>query len=138
MPADTVDTQAIADGAITPNKRSGGFKVGNFSAGASNGNFSVTGVGFKPKMVEFEWVSSSSNGLIGSGGMDEDGNQWARSTYVQGNAQNTEAATNRCFITTGSTGINRAAEFVSMDTDGFTINFLQSVSNTDIGYKAYA
>lgn len=116
-----------------------GFKVGSFSAGGSTGNVSVSGVGFKPRIVHLYWLlDGSSNVNSADGFMDESGGQFARASFVSlsANQSNTIAMTNRCFVTPGGTGTTREASFVSMNANGFTISFNKAISNTTIGYIA--
>ena len=54
LPADTVTTTAIADGSVTPAKRSGGFKIVTIPPATlgTTGTKTVSGVGFTPKYIE--------------------------------------------------------------------------------------
>jgi hypothetical protein len=121
--------------------------VGSFSLNGSTGNQAITGVGFQPKVVLF---LNSNNA---TGGYQDGASQMigmATSSSARGvhssfdeDAQATmdvqrSGSTSLCIQRIDDAGANvQAADFVSMDSDGFTIN----VSTTDgvqptIGYVA--
>lgn len=92
-------------------------------------------------MVEFTWLPAD-NGNVDStaeGVMDESGNQWGTSTNNNTtNASNQISSTSACIYlcTNGGASALLTATFVSMDSDGFTINVSVAASQT-VGYKAY-
>ena len=144
LPANSVNGQAIADGSVNPAKRSGGFKVGTIpgSTFGSTGNKSITGVGFKPKYVEFEVIFSSSTTSLrtGKGWMDESGGQGMAATATNGSSvSSTALATARCigWLSVGAATRVMGASFVSMDNDGFTINVNETASSFDVVYRAF-
>ena len=124
----SVTTAKLDDGAVTPDKRSGGYAIGTFSVSAT-GNIVVTGIGFKPKFVRLIASNASSDAYAESneGSFDEDGNQRYLSTRVAGASSNfTRSGTNSAlgyWSTPGGT-ITRYMNltYVSMDADGFTVN----------------
>lgn len=138
------DGTGIADAAITPAKRSGGFYVGTMVVSAS-GNQSVTGVGFTPKLVEFHGVldggnQSTSNFGFGQGFMDSSGRQWSHWGNVteSGDASGAGNWTTACFATGDpNADVDVAFAYVSMDADGFTVNVSSAENATRIGYVAY-
>ena len=141
--ANAITTVKVANEAINPAKRSGGYKTGTIpgSTFSTTGNKAITGVGFRPKMVRFTVVPTTSNTTLigGNGSMDEDGDQfsfllWATSTTA---ARRGFSASCIGFMDT-STTTGMAASYVSMNTDGFTINVSTANGTFDIGYEAFA
>ena len=122
--------------------------TGSFAASASTGNQAVTGLGYKPDIVIFfitlqTAAGQSNNNSQYSMGVMHSSGQWA----IGGKAQNAQATmntarffqNNRCIAVqaTVSTALIWEASYVSMDSDGFTIN----IDVTDgslflIGYMA--
>jgi hypothetical protein len=106
--------------------------VGNFTTNTSTGNQSVTGVGFQPKVVIFVTGNATATGLtndasaLSLGVAESSSARWAMSLYAQDNTP--QAVDDRRFTTTSCITINNngsvtvAADFVSMDADGFTVN----------------
>jgi hypothetical protein len=104
-------------------------QVGVFTCPATIGNYSVTGLGFKPKSVAF--FVSKAPGLqthfcCCQGVMDQAGNQcsmtWAG---VWSNTFKGDSRQDKCIYTINSSGISQVtASYVSMDDDGFTLDFL--------------
>lgn len=139
-----VTTAKIADEAVTPAKRSGGFQIGSMAGSTlgTAGNVSVTGVGFIPKLVRFTVLASASgtNQNEGSGAMTDSSQFWTTSasntsgTAVR--AAGTDAAI--AWIPATSTTPSFKASYVSMDADGFTINVTTANTSFDIAYEAYA
>lgn len=116
---------------VTPAERSGGYKVGVIAASVFNttGIKSITGLGFKPKMVRFTTLTDGSGySNFGHGSMDETGGQFAIGGGAWGGAgagQNVISSTSRCILfnkwqTTTTPFIS--ASYSSMDADGFSIN----------------
>ena len=107
--------------------------VGVFTCPATTGNYSVTGLGFRPKSVKF-WVSKGpglqTHFCCCQGMMDATGNQnsmtWAG---VWSNIFKGDSRVDLCMYTINSAGTSQVTgAFVSMDADGFTVNF--TVVNT--------
>ncbi len=125
---------------MTAVKRSQVVKAGIMSGvGGSLGNVTVTGVGFKPKSVEFYWVVDSPTQAASIFGYaDNTGTQVARGSLGTGTA--VIANNSRCLLTptSNSNTTTREATLVSFNDDGFTINFTKSQSATDIGWVARA
>lgn len=103
-------------------------RIGYFVCPEIIGNHSITGLGFKPKSILF-WVSKNA-GLQThfcdcQGMVDDSGNQncmtWAG---VWSNIFRGDARTDLCMYTINSAGNSQVTgSLVSMDNDGFTINF---------------
>lgn len=135
------DGTGIADGAITPAKRSGGFYAGTISGAtmSTTGNKAITGVGFTPKLVTFHYLASSGATTASFGGH---GAMTATSQFTQCFGGNTSAAvrwsaTTRClsaFTSLSDSNPELQASYVSMNADGFTINVDVAV---DIGGNGY-
>jgi len=103
-------------------------RVGYFLCPSSTGNFSVVGLGFKPKILYF--YGSKTDGLqtwfhSSQGFADDLGNQNVSSFC--GNYSNTfrgDMKFDRCIYLFNAAGaIQAMATLVSMDNDGFTLNF---------------
>lgn len=103
-------------------------KVGYFINPTSIGNYSVTGLGFKPKAIEF--FISKNDGLRtwfceGHGFADSFGNQ--NCSAWTGNYSNTfrgDMKTDKCLYAFNAAGLIQVeATLVSMNDDGFTLNF---------------
>lgn len=115
-------------------------KIGSFASESSTGNKSYTGIGFKPRYVEL-WIaiSNSTEIRVGRGWMDYNGNQGAISWAGKDDTQVTYLSTGKCFeIRYAINGVLQiSAAYVSMDSDGFTINYTTALSSAyTIMYKA--
>ncbi len=102
--------------------------VGSFANPGSTGNASYTGVGFKPKVVLFCCMPADSTTTSGLhiGAMDSFGRQFyaAFRAATTGAAMANESNTTACVMTLNTAGTTaRKASYVSMDTDGFTLNW---------------
>jgi hypothetical protein len=103
-------------------------RIGQFTCPGLTGDFSITGLGFKPKIVKF-YVSKGpglqTHFCCCQGMMDEQGNQnsmtWAG---VWSNIFKGDSRIDKCMYTINSSGNSQVtAGFISMDDDGFTVNF---------------
>lgn len=128
---------------VTPAERSGGYAVGQFELTAT-GNKSITGIGFKPKMVEFFDLYGSGSAYMGVGVMDDKGNQFTKAIGIrvgQSDPQESYAYGNSCLVSmtiSGGASMVARAQYVSMDDDGFTINVTTWTQNDrTYGYIAY-
>lgn len=137
-----ISTAMLANEAVTPAKRSGGFKIGTIAAAdlGSTGNLAVTGVGFKPELVEFYLVYNSTAAIrFLYGSMTASSQTVHTHSTGAGDSYSVKCAEDRCFgwINAGSSSWNLSASFVSMDSDGFTVNVQDAASNFDIRYVAH-
>jgi hypothetical protein len=116
-------------------------KAGSFLGNGSTGNQSVTGVGFQPKVVLFRYNMGGADGtqsdsVIGFGVGISSSDRRSSGNYSNHNlSTSNNAAWNQdtyCIYT--PSGSSRA-DFVSMDSDGFTINWVTS-SQAKIQYLA--
>ncbi|MFQ5472739.1 MAG: hypothetical protein ACE5FA_07640, partial [Dehalococcoidia bacterium] len=98
---------------------------------STDSTWSTTGVGFKPDTVLFASsnrtvTGGAAGGSLSLGAMDNQGNQWA--IYIESlDAQSTSNAKTRqitdgCLMTTDG-ALDAEASYVSMDDDGFTLNY---------------
>ncbi len=106
--------------------------VGSFTCPAGTGNHSVTGIGFTPRYVDFK-IGASNTDYAGSGKMDYNGNQSSFAIDVDG-TNKIVCATDKVLQTTNY-GVENfvIAAYVSMDADGFSLNF----SVTSTAYAVY-
>ena len=118
-------------------------KVVSWTMRTSTGNQSVTGVGFQPDVVIHAHAgsghtsspsSTSQHGGFGLGAMDSQGNQWAMATFVVDGVSTSDTSryqrTNRCLVSVGGSQTEvKDATFVSMDSNGFTINYSNANSS---------
>jgi len=106
-------------------------KVVEWTIPTSTGNTSVDTIGFKPVVcihAHARYSSTVTDGIFGLGAMDYDGDQWANTIYSVDNALDMDTQrgqqTDSCiYEVTNSLGISREASWVSMDDNGFTVNF---------------
>lgn len=109
-------------------------KKGSFASNTSTGNQAVSSVGFQPKAVIFFWTRQSAAGFangqnFGVAWMDGSGNQWNSTVASDDNVSPTVTGRrqNSSFLISimsgGDRTIDGQAAYVSMDSDGFTINW---------------
>lgn len=115
------------------------IKVGTFTSSASTGNQSVSGVGFSPRFVFFfVGVGNSSTLTFGLGVMTAS-DQWAWGAHSTDTDSGGAAAlsTSACLIRANTAGTTLLeGSFVSMDSDGFTVNWTTAEART-VGYVAF-
>jgi len=114
-------------------------KIGSFNCPAGTGNYSVTGIGFKPRYVEFmtTWVIALLR--LGTGWVDYNGNQGATviASYIAGGTAYSSISSGKCIWLINQVGIDLLVGiYVSMDNDGFTVNFLTTNSIYKVNWKA--
>lgn len=115
----------------------------------SAGNQSVTGVGFRPDVVLHAYLThlltaspttSRDDAGLGLGAMDADGDEWATAMSVDSgaNPSNTQRGqqTDACLYAFNfSNHVTKEASWVSMDADGFTLNFSVASSHASQAYS---
>lgn len=107
---------------------------------STTGNKTVSGLPFKPSVVEFTPLYTTQTAVgFSSGGMTET-DQWA--TTTSGTISNVVrgSATNRCiWVVSAAAGATLVAgERVSINDDGFTINITSAeASSTQVAWRAY-
>lgn len=117
--------------------------VGNTTLNSSTGNQAITGVGFQPDYVGF------GNTKAGTSTAEENGNNFCHGgaisstsrfvTQQDGNNgnptdENGSQITTKCLRYTSAAAVSFEADFVSMDTDGFTINVSTASGTPAFGY----
>jgi hypothetical protein len=107
---------------------------------AATGNLAVTGVGFRPRVVEFTSTFVDTLTLFhGNGIAHADGTQWAAAAVLDGGGRRSVVTSARCILGYQSNGSAiYQASFVSMDDDGFTVNFDVANTNGRVGFIAHA
>lgn len=137
--ADAITTPKLASGSVTADKRSGGFYIGTINISSGTGNQSFTGVGFKPKLVKFTWSNQSTGTIAKAYGHMTDNGQYATSESYDASNRAYQVSVTRCFITTNTVGTwSRTYEYVSMDSDGFTINKVTNTGTPTLIVECYA
>lgn len=138
------DGTNIDAGAITPSKRSGGFKIGTIAAATlgSTGNKAISGLGFQPKLVRFamlQTISSGTNSIYGLGAMTS-ANQYTHCATIDATNRSRYSSKSACISGVGSGSATPfiLANYVSMDADGFTINVSTASNAFDWAYEAFA
>lgn len=127
LPANSVNGQAIADGSVTPAKRSGGFYSAAISLSAGTGVKNITGFGFRPKEVQFIMRSESGATALTciGGAVDNSGTifQYVTATGAAGASANTVSSNAACMVVVAASGTAvYRSEFVSFNSDGISIN----------------
>ena len=118
-------------------------RVVDWTMPTATGNRSVTGVGFQPDVVFHAHAghtftaaapANQAGGAFGLGVMDFDGDQWAFANWTLDNAATSD--TQRGQLTTAAVysfnnalTVQKRAAWVSMDADGFTLDFNNAASN---------
>jgi hypothetical protein len=117
-------------------------KVVQWVSGTTTGNVAVTGVGFQPVLAIHAYANylqttapsnSAARAAFGLGAMDMNGDQWAVSTYSLDAAATSDTqrsqVTDGCILSfSNALAVQKKAAIVSMDADGFTVNFSNSTS----------
>ncbi len=102
------------------------YKTGIFTSPTSTINKVVTGLGFKPRYIEFQLLYSDNQTSIvdGKGATDGSGHHSYAGTVADTPAAAMDVSIVSCLAATTSAGaLFQEAVFVSFDKDGFTINF---------------
>ena len=104
-------------------------KAGSFTASNSTGNQSITGVGFQPKVVLFRYNMQGSDASMGDSTIGFGVGVSSSDRRVAGDYSNgalstsSHSAWNQSSYVIYTPGGGYRADFVSMDSDGFTINW---------------
>ena len=119
--------------------------VGKFTMNSGTGNQSVSGIGFKPKVVIFYTnIKNTTEGAVPDAVMSmgvavSSTKRWCQATFCVDAAANSDTARyfddTKCFAQISASAVTGAADFVSMDNDGFTINVTTGLA-CEIGYIA--
>ena len=133
LPANSVNGQAIADGSVTPEKRSGGFKIIEHNFTGSTGTNKITGVGFKPKGFTCVGMTgdSSTQARQSHGMADESGTQSGHAFFMQSGSFASKRDTSAAFVASNASGGQTFRGVVtSWDDDGITVNVTNGGSFT--------
>lgn len=131
----------LDDGAVTPEKRSGGIAKGSFTSAV--GDYTVNTLNFRPTSVEFIASLTSSNNVssLSTGFMIEGGGQECVAIAASASSPastHSRSYDDRCIsllsYSGGSFGNFGIGTFVSMNDDGFTIN-MSSATTTNFTIK---
>lgn len=116
-------------------------KAGSFTGSNSTGNQSVTGIGFQPKVVLFRYNMAGSDGSLGDStiglgvGVSSSDRRVAGDYSNSGLSTSSHSAWNQSSYVIYTPGGGYRADFVSMDSDGFTINWV-TASPMAVSYLA--
>jgi hypothetical protein len=130
------------DASITPAKRTGGFKIGNFQSHATTGSKAFTGLGFRPKLLRFHAVLdtdlANGTGQIrechgAADGVINQASFFAFDPNAAVNLSHQKSGSDCIYIKDRAAASVYAANLVSFDADGFTLN----VSAADASYRVY-
>ena len=125
------------------------IKSGTLNVPGATGDQAITGVGFQPKAVLFYYTLQTSDGTavdfqwgIGAMTATGTGNQWAvsaNSADAAASSDNDSRTSNAACITyiNASASTVLAATCVSLDSDGFTINWSVVTSGVDVHWVAF-
>lgn len=128
---------------MTPEKLTGGFKIGVIPSATlgSTGSKSITGVGFKPRLVKFYSLvpASDTDMSYGNGAMDDSGSQFAVTISATGSYRGRNSSQTSAYILKSAASGSWVNNFsyVSMDSDGFTINVVTATSSVPVAFEAY-
>lgn len=115
-------------------------KVGSFDMNGSTGNQAVTGVGFQPKAVMFFGTidntteGAQSQAKLSMGCATATNERWACSVYDQDSLGATNSIAkeyiteSKCIIRNDASSVTLAADLVSLDSDGFTVNITTALA----------
>lgn len=119
--------------------RGGGYYIGTLTP-SGTGNLAVTGVGFKPRLVRFTVLPAASATANSSGGGAMTASAryaWSAASGSGGHSRSQSTTACLLLVSGGSSTAVQAADYVSMDSDGFTINF-SAQNGTQVAYEALA
>jgi hypothetical protein len=130
------------DGTTQTTARGSGVAIGSFSSPGSTGNYSVTGLSFRPRLVRLS-LNNTRSGSLGAyatsvcyGAMTSS-SQYAIEWYVSVLSRNFHFTDRviHCSDADATDPKVRAA-YVSMNSDGFTINFTTATTGWTVLYEA--
>lgn len=100
-------------------------------------------MGFKPKLVRFTIIPPSHvNALNAANGAMTEDSQYVAAIGANHNparaARYSSTSASVAYIDSGTGSLLASAKYVSMDSDGFTLNVTTASSSYDVAYEAYA
>jgi hypothetical protein len=128
-----VETLSIPDNLIK-------YKVGTFSSSSSTGNQRITGVGFRPRLLVLGMGSGAGDAIVAALGWGTSSTERVavfgfRSDDTNTGGVTTDTARIIQWTDVAATVVGRA-DLVSLDSDGFTLNWTVAQSRT-IAYIAF-
>jgi hypothetical protein len=117
------------------------YRRGSFTAVNATGNQSVNGVGFQGKAIRLWTTAQTAEGytfdlLFGMGCATSSSARWAVAEAIQAASARRMDNTKVLLVCETGTGAQTfAADFVSFDADGFTINITQSLAAVLVHYE---
>lgn len=135
------DGSGIGDGAITPDKRAGGFATGTLNGNSAT--VTISNLGFRPKAVEFAGLWSDSTSFAQTfSGVAVDGSPISNySSYMivgsTGLVARTSSATHCIRVVSTVGAVQNLGAVTSFTSTGFVVSFT-ATQNTDYYFVAYA
>ena len=130
----------LADGSVTPEKRSGGFAAGTLDV-TSTGAKSITGLSFAPKFLVLKGAATSvTTQAISATGNFDGTNLQCFTTTSSGTFGASRNYDDRFSMVFDSSGISTYADvrtFV-LTSDGFTYSCVTANAGATMAYEAYA
>lgn len=140
-----INMRLTYDGSDWGNFTTQKYKIGSVSCPSSTGNFSVTGVGFKPKLIKLRVAAGNGTIIRHNQGAADANNQWVDSIAARVSSpvgMHQQTSTSHCVrgdgVSTGGVlGNEVLGTRVSLDNDGFTLNFTATLSAYTLFWEAY-
>lgn len=127
----------LDDGAVTPLQRSGGFAIGTFTNSGTADNV-ISSLGFAPKMVFIFSMHATNNttAFAGIGAATAISNLGMMARAISGNFSSHANGSNAVISTTtdGNIAISGA---ITLNSDGFTVDYSVGANNRQFGYIAF-
>ena len=117
-------------------------KIGSIAGSvfSTTGNKSVTGIGYKPSMVKFTYMASGTGAIqTGTGAMTSSAQYYASMSADSGTGRTRNSGTD-AVIGIGNAGTGALyikVAYVSMDSDGFTINVSTADGTFPVAWETY-
>lgn len=120
--------------------------AGSFQLNTSTGNQTISALGFQPKIIFLKWSGQTTTGTsavdysIGYGVAVSPSSRAAVYSRQVNGSLNADArhANNRCLVVINSSGtVTEAADLVSMNPDGFTINVTDATAAVRVSFEAW-
>lgn len=114
------------------------YATGNFTFSGSTGNQAITGVGFTPKMIKIDTQTTTNDGGRSWGAYTtSEGNFCIYNQYVSSVWENFKT-TSYSITATESGGSNQSTgKVISLDSDGFTLDWITANAQCYINWYAF-
>lgn len=137
LASNVVSTAKLADGAVTPAKRTGGYYLGALDV-TSTGTKTITAPGFQPKFLKITGVVTSNDVISANSQATFDGtNSYCMAVSSSGSAGYSRYYTGFAIINTTPAQIVNVNTFAFTST-GFTCNVATAAATVTVWYEAYA